>query len=261
MAFVPVRREPVSAAVFAQLRAGILSGELAAGEALPAERALAETFEVNRHAVREALKRLQQAGLVEVAHGGATRVLDFRRTAGLDLLPHLLDGPQVLAGEVLRSGLEMRRVIGSEVARLAAVRADDAARTRILDRARDCQGQGRTCLDADRAFWTELVEAADNIAFRLAFNSLVQVIDAHAEQMDEILDEGRTDAAGHLELADAVVRGDAETAAAVAHRVLTAALVAAGRFMPGSPRTRAAEPEPEPEPAGAAAESSRQGPR
>jgi DNA-binding GntR family transcriptional regulator len=81
--------------------------------------------------------------------------------------------------------------------------------------------------------------------------------------MDEILDEGRTDAAGHLELADAVVRGDAETAAAVAHRVLTAALVAAGRFMPGSPRTHAAEPEPEPEPepAGAAAESSRQGPR
>jgi DNA-binding GntR family transcriptional regulator len=77
--------------------------------------------------------------------------------------------------------------------------------------------------------------------------------------MDEILDEGRTDAAGHLELADAVVRGDAETAAAVAHRVLTAALVAAGRFMPGSPRTHAAEPEPEP--AGAAAESSRQGPR
>jgi DNA-binding FadR family transcriptional regulator len=253
MTFVPVRREPVSAAVFAQLRTGILSGELAAGAPLPPERVLAETFAVNRHAVREALKRLQQAGLVEVAHGGATRVLDFRRTAGLDLLPHLVDGPQALAAEVLRSGLEMRRVIGTEVARLAAVRADPTARARILDQARDCQREGHeACLESDRAFWSELVEAADNIAFRLAFNSLLQVIDGHAELMDEILDEGRTDAAGHLELADAVARGDGETAAAVAHRVLTAALVAAGRYMPPSlgPAGAAQQPDASAEPTG-----------
>src|SRR4051812_37741445 len=42
-------------------------------------------FAVNGHAVREAFKRLQQAGLVQVAQGGATRVLDWRRSAELDL--------------------------------------------------------------------------------------------------------------------------------------------------------------------------------
>jgi DNA-binding FadR family transcriptional regulator len=240
MAFVPVHREPVSAAVFAQLRAGILSGDLAVGEPLPPERVLAESFQVNRHAVREALKRLQQAGLVEVAHGGATRVLDFRRSAGLDLLPHLVDGPEDLAAEVLRSGLEMRRAVGAEVARLAAVRADDAARARILERARAYRADGReSWLEADRAFWAELVDAADNIAF----HSLLEVIDAHSGQMDEILDDGRTDAAGHVELAEAVGRGDGDDAAAVARRVLTTALVAAGRFLSAPP---------EPPPAGAA---------
>ena len=41
----------------------ILEGKLEAGSALPSERFLAEEFGVNRHAVREALKRLEQAGL------------------------------------------------------------------------------------------------------------------------------------------------------------------------------------------------------
>lgn len=231
-----MRPEPVSAAVFSQLRAGILDGELAPGEALPPERVLADTFGVNRHAVREALKRLQQAGLVQVAHGGATRVLDFRRTGGLDLLPHLVDGPGP-AAEVLRSGLEMRRVIGVEVARLAALRADDGARARILERSRAYAAEdGEARRDADRGFWAELVDAADNMAFRLAFNSLIRAIDAHADVMDEVLDEDRTDAETHLRLAEAVARGDAPAAVGLAHHILTAALVASARFMPAASR-------------------------
>jgi hypothetical protein len=59
--------------------------------------------------------------------------------------------------------------------------------------------------------------------------------------MDEVLDEDRTDSASHLELAEAVARGDAETAAVVAHRMLTASLVAVGRFMPGLSRDRRRE--------------------
>lgn len=249
MPFVPVRRQPVSAAVFAQLRAAVVTGEVAPGEALPPERTLAETFGVNRHAVREALKRLEQAGLVEVAQGGATRVLDFRRSAGLDLLPHLVDGPDGPEAEVLRSGLEMRRVIGVEVARLAAVRADEAARERILAAGRGYRAERlRSGREADRGFWADLVDAADNIAFRLAYNSLLQVIDAHAALMDEVLDEDRTDVAGHLELAESVARGDAESAAAVAHRILTAALVAVGRFMPAAAPATATSLGDEPDP-------------
>ncbi|MGY1526023.1 GntR family transcriptional regulator [Streptomyces sp. MN3] len=66
-----IRREAVSDQLYALLRDRILSGALAAGTALTAERELAAEFEVNRHAVREAVKRLQQARLVEVSHGGA----------------------------------------------------------------------------------------------------------------------------------------------------------------------------------------------
>ncbi|MBZ0253541.1 MAG: GntR family transcriptional regulator, partial [Candidatus Methylomirabilis sp.] len=53
-----IERKSLSDAVFEQLRARIVAGALAAGETLPSERALCETLQVNRGALREALKRL-----------------------------------------------------------------------------------------------------------------------------------------------------------------------------------------------------------
>ena len=66
-------RRLASERVHERLRADVLSGRVAPGEPLPSERVLSEELGVNRHAVREAVKRLQQAGLVTVSHGGATR--------------------------------------------------------------------------------------------------------------------------------------------------------------------------------------------
>lgn len=100
MALQPVIRRSVPEAVFDQIATDVLSGELPAGSALPSERRLAEVFGVSRPAVREALKRLSAASLVEVRHGGVTTVRDFRRHAGLDLLPQLVFGiPQPQANE------------------------------------------------------------------------------------------------------------------------------------------------------------------
>jgi GntR family transcriptional repressor for pyruvate dehydrogenase complex len=63
---------------------------------------------VSRPAVREALKRLSAAGLVEVRQGDRTTGRDFRRHAGLDLLPRLLVRNGELDVAVARSILETR---------------------------------------------------------------------------------------------------------------------------------------------------------
>jgi GntR family transcriptional regulator, transcriptional repressor for pyruvate dehydrogenase complex len=86
MALEAVNRSSLGDKVFEQLTGEIVSGRLAPGAAIPSERELSEILGVNRHVVREAVKRLEQIGLVKVAQGGRTRVLDFRQTAGLDLL-------------------------------------------------------------------------------------------------------------------------------------------------------------------------------
>ncbi|MGW4563571.1 FadR/GntR family transcriptional regulator, partial [Streptomyces sp. NPDC004561] len=118
-----IRREAVSDQLFALLRDRILGGALPPGAALTAERDLAAEFGVNRHAVREAVKRLQQARLVEVSHGGRTLVLDWRHTAGLDLAMGIAAadaGPSV--EDLTRDALEMRACIGADAARLCALR-------------------------------------------------------------------------------------------------------------------------------------------
>src|SRR3954464_10823352 len=115
--FLPVARQSVSDTVFAQLRDAILGDGYRAGDQLPPERELAQVFAVNRHAVREAVKRLQEAGFVQVVHGGGTRVLDVRRTAGLDLLGHLARAGDGALEGIWRDGLEMRRCIGMDAAR------------------------------------------------------------------------------------------------------------------------------------------------
>ncbi|MTL13951.1 GntR family transcriptional regulator, partial [Nocardia seriolae] len=89
MAFKRIDRRTVPDTVFEQLVGEVLDGELAPGAALPAERALAETLGVSRPTVREALQRLAHTGLVEVRQGGSTTVRDFRRHAGLEMLPEV----------------------------------------------------------------------------------------------------------------------------------------------------------------------------
>src|SRR5262245_59184094 len=122
MALQPVNRRSVPEDVFEQIVTEVLSGEMQPGETLPSERRLAEVLGVSRPAVREALKRLTAAGLVEVRQGDATTVRDFRRHAGLDLLPRLLIRAGELDLAVVRSILETRLHNGPKVAELAARR-------------------------------------------------------------------------------------------------------------------------------------------
>ncbi|MFE3441825.1 FadR/GntR family transcriptional regulator [Nocardia sp. NPDC059180] len=122
MALQPVVKRSVSADVFEQIADDVLSGELAPGTALPSERQLAEALGVSRPAVREALQRLSAAGLVAVRQGDATTVLDYRRGAGLEVLPRLLIRSGTLDPAVARSILEARLHNGPKVAELAATR-------------------------------------------------------------------------------------------------------------------------------------------
>ena len=122
MALQPVNRRSVPEDVFEQIVAEVLSGQMQPGEPLPSERRLAEVLGVSRPAVREAIKRLTEAGLVEVRQGDSTTVRDFRKHAGLDLLPRLLLRAGELDVSVVRSILETRLHNGPKVAELAAER-------------------------------------------------------------------------------------------------------------------------------------------
>src|SRR3954470_25047733 len=106
----------VSDRVFASLLEAVLSGRYEPGEKLPTQRALAADLGVTMSSLREALKRLEQMGLVEVRHGDAMRVRDWRRHGGLDVLAHVLFRSGGLDASVLSDLLEARVAMLSEVA-------------------------------------------------------------------------------------------------------------------------------------------------
>ena len=232
MALQPVNRRSVPEDVFEQIVSEVLSGQMQPGEALPSERRLAEVLGVSRPAVREALKRLTAAGLVEVRQGDATTVRDFRRHAGLDLLPSLLIRAGELDLSVVRSILETRLHNGPKVAELAAERRgpgfakvlDDALRE--LAEADDAVEQQHRAL----TFWDHIVDGADSIAFRLMYNTLRATYEPVLPALAAVMTEevGRPQA--YRELADAITAGDPPRARQAAHDLLepaTTALLAA----------------------------------
>ncbi|MCU7726309.1 GntR family transcriptional regulator [Actinoplanes sp. KI2] len=224
MTFEPLSRHSVSDQVFGRLRDAIVSGRYPSGDSLPSERELATAFGVNRHAIREALRRLQQLGLVRVSQGGATRVLDWRATAGLDLAMTLAGSEDVLPVETLiRDVLEMRACIGADAARLCAQRAGDQARRAVVAAveayaaaAPDLAAMGA----ADRDLWRRIIEGSGNVAYLLAYNSLTagDVAVGHMplpRRTAELLD-----VTAHRNLAALIAAGDAEGAERVARTLL-----------------------------------------
>src|SRR5712675_1262285 len=174
MALRPVNRRSVPEDVFEQIATEVLSGEMQPGEALPSERRLAEVLGVSRPAVREALKRLTAAGLVEVRQGDATTVRDFRRHAGLDLLPRLLIREGELDFSVVRSILETRLHNGPKVAELAARRRRQGLAALLDDTVQKLADEDDPVEQQRHAltFWDHVVDGADSIAFRLMYNTL-----------------------------------------------------------------------------------------
>lgn len=223
------RRPLRSDEVHDRLRREILSGELQAGEAVPSERALSERLGVNRHAVREAIKRLQQAGLVVVSHGGATRVLDWHTSGGLDLLG---DVAPLLEGSgrfrALRSMAEMRASIGADAARLCAREADAGLRGGLPDVIDDMAAAAdyEEQLRAYEELWLQIVIGSGNLAYRLAFNSLVAARHGAGVSGDVYAAEV-TDVDAARAVADAIVAGDEPRAATAARQMLDRTIAAA----------------------------------
>jgi GntR family transcriptional regulator, transcriptional repressor for pyruvate dehydrogenase complex len=72
--FVPLKPQRLSEEVHRQLKEAILGGHYRPGDRLPSEKAFCETFGVGRPVVREALRSLENSGLISVragAGGGA----------------------------------------------------------------------------------------------------------------------------------------------------------------------------------------------
>jgi GntR family transcriptional repressor for pyruvate dehydrogenase complex len=146
--FCPVPVRNAFEVTVERLARGIRLGVLAEGDRLPPERELAETFGVSRVTLREAIKTLRDAGLLQSrrGRGGGTFVVTptgQRPLGGAD--------PHQVSAAALNDVLELRRIVEPGAAALAATRtlsaADRATLHRCLREATDCAPEARRLAD------------------------------------------------------------------------------------------------------------------
>lgn len=142
--------------VAAKIEALIKSGKYPVGSRLPAERELAEQFDVSRVAIREAEIALQAVGRIEIKTGSGAYVLDNRRST-LNTLP------EVSAFELT----EARAIFEAEAAALAAVRIDEATLKELEEHMAimgSDNASDKAIEHADRDFHRAIANASGNAA-------------------------------------------------------------------------------------------------
>ncbi len=159
-----------------QIEESILKGELSEGSQLPAERDLAKQFGVSRTAVREAIKALQEKGLVDAFPGRGTFVTNGNPNSMRRSLDRIIKSGEPCGWAYL---VEVRKILEPEIAALAAVRAtdQDLALMREAFEVMDNAGcDADAFIEADLDFHLALAEAAANPIVLSLIDSIVGLL-------------------------------------------------------------------------------------
>lgn len=170
MAAQSIPRQTVVDLLEVRLRDDILRGTHSPGSLLPPERELAAGYGVTRATLKHALSRLEQAGLLTTRHGVGTRVREFLRVGGADLLPMLASQDSGWLVEIF----EVRRHIGALIARRAATRrtARQARRLAELVESVAAAADADAAQLADAEVHRELARSTGNRVYLLLTNTL-----------------------------------------------------------------------------------------
>jgi DNA-binding FadR family transcriptional regulator len=215
-----IARSSLPEQVFQSLVEGVIAGRWMPGERLPPQRALAADLGVNMASLREGIKRLEQLGLVEVRHGDAMRVRDWRLDGGLDVLAYAASADP----ELVASLFEARRLLLTEAARLAAERRTDAHAAALADLAEElAQASDDAAAQAlDLAFFHTVIDAAGNLVFTLILNSIRGAYLAHLERFRAVVERRDELVPLYRRAARAIDAGSARAAADATRRLAAA---------------------------------------
>jgi GntR family transcriptional repressor for pyruvate dehydrogenase complex len=145
-----------------KLRGMIQSGELVPGARLPPENQLAAQMGISRSGVREAVKVLESARVLEVRRGDGTFVTSLEPKL---LLEGVGFAVELLQGQTLLEVMEVRRLLEPAATGLAARRITDAQLeelTAALQNMSDAATDPELLMQADVAFHRAVIASTGN---------------------------------------------------------------------------------------------------
>lgn len=204
------------------LRLAIEKGHWAIGDRLPVEADLSESLGVSRNTVREAVRVLAHVGMLETRQGDGTYVR-ATKDAGETL--------RRIGRSELRDKLEVRIMLETEAAKLAAKRRDAADMERMtlaLDNRGEAGDNIAARIHYDQAFHTALVAASHNPALTELYDYFAHAVAMTIEQTELDSDLPEPSQEEHELLLAAIRRQDEAKAEALAKALLQPSLNALG---------------------------------
>ncbi len=176
-----IKKTRIYEEVVSQIHELIRAGKVKAGDQLPSERELAETFKVSRTSVREALRALETRGLIVSRTGAGNFVAELPVESLVAPLATLL----LEEKDALADIFEMRKLIEPQIASMAAERAtkrDIERMKKILDKQGEEVSRGETGVEADAEFHFAIGGATQNQALEKLVSGLMDMLSHSREE-------------------------------------------------------------------------------
>jgi DNA-binding FadR family transcriptional regulator len=187
------------------IRAFIVERGLKPGDALPSEAELAALLDVGKTSVREALRRLEAHGVVQVRRGKGLFVGAFSFGPLIEHLPYGLQTDSVPLRQLLQARRALEEGLVWEVAKVITD-ADLARLDDLVDQMRARAKNGRVPADVDQAFHQALFEPLGNPFVLQLIDVFWSIFSRASDHI--VLDLRRPTADDHAAIVDALRSGD-----------------------------------------------------
>lgn len=202
-----IKKTRIHEEVVTQIHDLIREGRLKAGDQLPSERELSETFQVSRTSVREALRALETKGLIISRTGMGNFVADLPIESLIAPLAKLLIEEKTALADIF----ELRKLIEPHIAALAAERATkvDIERMKgILEKQGHAVSRGETGVDADAELHFAIGQATQNQALEKLVSGLMEILSHSREESLQTLDRRKASIESHRKILAAIEQHD-----------------------------------------------------
>ncbi len=214
----PVVKSRLYEGIVRQIMHKIITGEFKPGEKLPAEREIAGSLAVNRSTLREALKKLEVLGLVDIRHGDGIYVQNYLESGNLELFREIIYHDEVLSQEILDNVLVIRRTLVPEMAAIAAgLRTGQHVRDlRAVIESEDDDSM----LESDLRVHHVIARASGNMLYIFILNFFNQLFRDFGHIYFDFPANRKRSAKFHRDIADAIEAGNPDKARRIMREVL-----------------------------------------
>lgn len=215
----PIKSQTLDSAVIDALAAYVEEARIGLGDKLPSERTLCDRLQVSRPTVREALKRWEALGIVEMRKGSGVYL---RKAVGRNIVHVPLVLSRSSKVKDLLHGLQVRRALEGEAAAICASSAS-ADRIAMIEKALDRMEAAHAIGNSSEEDWEyhqSIIEATGNPLFIQIVQSMRDLVHQFWENPLQLPNFGKASFPFHRTMFDAIARRDPQAARAEALKII-----------------------------------------